>query len=96
MPSEDAATREQKAYRRVTAAARKLAKQHSISDLGEAVASANHQDTSTRAMRRTEALADLLEALVTSGEESDAKPEAKTTSKRVKAADHESAQVANE
>lgn len=64
--------REQKAWRRVVAAARKLAKQQGDSELGEAVATANHQDTSTRDMRRMEALAALLESLV-----SEEKPEAK-------------------
>lgn len=60
----DSDVRAQKAYRRVIAAARKLAKQAGQGELGEEVANASHQDPSTREMRRYEALATLLEALV--------------------------------
>lgn len=56
--------RAQKAYRRVIAAARKLAKQEGETTLAEAVANASHVDPSTREMRRYEALAELLEAVV--------------------------------
>lgn len=56
--------RDQKAWRRVIAASRKLAKQIENPELGEAVANANHQDVSTRDMRRSEAIAALLEAVV--------------------------------
>ena len=56
--------RDQKAWRRVVAASRKLAKQVGEPELGEAVANAHHTDTSTRDMRRSEALAALLEAVV--------------------------------
>lgn len=68
--------REQKAWRRVVAAARKLAKQQGNSELGEEVANASHNDPSTRNMRRMEALAALLEALVE--EEKPAKPAPKS------------------
>ena len=55
--------RAQKAWRRVLAAARKLAKQVGDNEKVDAVANASHFDPSTREMRRYEALADLLEAL---------------------------------
>lgn len=67
--------RAQKAYRRVIAAARKLAKREGEAPLADAVANASHFDPSTREMRRYEALAELLEAIVA---ESDDKP-AKTS-----------------
>lgn len=71
----DTDARAQKAYRRVIASARKLAKAAGNVELGEAVANASHFDPSTREMRRYEALADLLEA-VAAGE-----AEEKSTSK---------------
>lgn len=61
----DSDARAHKAYRRVSAAARKLAKQAGNTELGEAVATASHTDASVREMRRYEAMATLLEALVT-------------------------------
>ena len=86
MAHEDASVRATKAYRRVVAAARKLAKQNSQAELGEAVAGANHQDGDTREMRRYEALASLLEALVADEEQaSTEKPATKSTAKSDKA-----------
>lgn len=93
MPQDDAATREQKAWRRITAASRKLAKQTGDAELGEQVASANHQDDATRSMRRMEALATLLEAAVA---DSTPAEEPTKSSKRVKADDHESARTTDQ
>lgn len=73
--------RERKAWRRVVAAARKLAKQIGNNALGEAVANAQHNDTSTRDMRRSEALATLLEALVVSDEAEDKSKDDKSKNK---------------
>lgn len=63
MSEHDAATREQKAFRRVVAASRTLAKQLGKTDLSDAVSTANHNDLQVRGMRRMEALAALLEEL---------------------------------
>lgn len=52
--------RAQKAWRKILAAIRKLAK----GELVDAVANAGHTDASVREMRRYEALAALLESLV--------------------------------
>jgi hypothetical protein len=56
--------RAQKAWRRVLAAVRKLAKREGEAPLADAVATASHGDASIREMRRYEALAELLEAVV--------------------------------
>jgi hypothetical protein len=91
MSDDIAEVRDQKAWRRVIAAARKLAKQHDVPELGEEVASANHADTATRDMRRSEALATLLEAVVkdepkgsVTNENADAKTETKSEDKSKK------------
>ena len=65
--------RAQKAYRRVIAASRKLAKREGEAPLADAVANASHTDPSTREMRRYEALAELLEAVVAEDEKPTAK-----------------------
>lgn len=68
----DTEARENKAFRRLLAAARKLAKGNVPAELVEGVASASHTDPWVRNMRRTEAIAALLEALLSEDEE--AKP----------------------
>lgn len=86
----DTEAREHKAFRRVVAASRTLAKQHGLTgDMVDAVSTANHQDLQVRSMRRMEAVATLLEAVV--GEDGPAKsaskvkPAAESTSKAEKA-----------
>lgn len=74
--------RDSKAWRRVIAASRKLAKQLDNVELGEAVANSHHQDVSTRSMRRSESVAELLEAMVAGGESgTSGKAASKTTGK---------------
>lgn len=68
----DIESREQKAYRRVLAAVRAIAKQRGTGELAEAVTSATHRDVDVRDMRRMEALAPFLEEIA--GEKEDAKP----------------------
>lgn len=64
MAEHDTEAREQKAWRRVLAASRTLMKGAGKTELVEAASSASHQDPQVQAMRRTEALAALLEGLV--------------------------------
>jgi hypothetical protein len=73
----DAEAREQKAFRRLTAAARTLAKGTGHTALVEEISSAYHQDPNVRNMRRTEAIANYLEALA-----APEKPESKTAKGR--------------
>ncbi len=60
----DMQARERAAFKRITAAARKLAAGTDAAALVDDVSSANHQDIDVRVVRRNEALANLMEALV--------------------------------
>lgn len=82
MPEEhDTETRDKKAWRRAVAASRALAKQHGLnSELADGVANASHQDAATQSMRRSEAIAALLEGLAGEAKgEAKAKSAAKST-----------------
>lgn len=70
----DFVARDKAAYRRITAAARKLAVGTTATPLVEELSNANHQDADVRNMRRNEALANFLEALVDGGTAEASKP----------------------
>lgn len=65
----DAENREQKAFRRLTAALRKLGNASQV----DAVSNAYHPDPNIRNMRRTEALADWAESMVSDESAADSK-----------------------
>lgn len=60
----DMEARERAAFKRITAAARKLAVGTDAAALVDDLSSANHRDADVRVVRRNEALASFMEALV--------------------------------